>query len=285
MLQELMLSGIIQGLILSLIALGVMIPFKILNFPDLTCDGAYPLSGAITASLLLTGSSPILATGIGILSGGLLGLTTAIIHLRFKINTLLAGILVTTMVYSVNLRIMQKPNIALFNHHTLFSFFNDSMLLTVILLLALNLCILMLFYRFLISQKGLRLRTVGLNPAFMQKQGIALTPYILLGLFIGNALTGLAGSLIVQLQQYADIGMGMGMVIHALAALMIGESLIGTHTLKRQCLAPLVGAIVYQQIQGFVLSLGLAPTDLKLVTGIIVLFAIAVQHKKQAVAS
>ncbi len=285
MLQELFQAGIIQGLILSLVALGVMIPFKILNFPDLTCDGAYPLAGAITGSLLLSGSSPVLATTLGMLAGGLLGLGTAFIHLRFKVNTLLAGIIVCTMVYSVNLRIMQKPNIALFDNNTLFLLFHENVLYSAIFLFCLSIGLIALCYRFLMSEKGLRLRAVGLNPEFAQRQGIALTPYILMGLFIGNAITGLAGSLMVQLQQYADIGMGIGMVIHALAALMIGESLIGTHTLKRQCLAPFVGALVYQQIQGLAMTLGLAPTDLKLVTGLIVLLAIGLQLKRKQVVS
>ncbi|MBS0287456.1 MAG: ABC transporter permease [Proteobacteria bacterium] len=281
MLQELAQAGLMQGLVLSLVALGVMIPFKILNFPDLSCDGAYPLGGAITASLLLSGISPLLATTLAMILGGILGLATAMIHLRFKVNTLLAGILVCTMIYSVNLRIMHKPNLALFDYQTLFTFLQDNLILTASVLLVLCLSVILLLYRFLISEKGLRLRAVGLNPGFAMRQGIPLAPYIFLGLFLANALNGLAGSLMVQLQHYADIGMGVGMVIHALAALMIGESLIGTQTLRRQLLAPFVGALIYQQIQGIAMSLGLAPTDLKLMTGAIVLVAIGLKLKNK----
>ncbi len=285
-LQELIQAGLMQGLILSLVALGVMIPFKILHLPDLSCDGAYPLGGAISASLVLSGFSPFVAILLGTLGGGLLGLGTAMIHLRFNVNTLLAGIIACTMIYSINLRIMHQPNLSLFNTQNIFSFLNGNSLFTIICLSFLGISIILLLYRYLISQKGLRLRAVGLNPLFATRQGIALTPYILLGLFLGNALSGLAGSLMVQLQQYADIGMGIGMVIHALGALMIGESLLGTKTLLRQCCAPLLGALIYQQIQGIAMSLGLAPTDLKLMTGMIVLIAIGLQLKrKQPVSS
>ncbi len=281
LLQELASAGLIQGLVLSLVALGVMIPFKLLHSPDLTCDGAYPLGGAICATLLIMGIPPFLATFIALIAGGLLGLGTAFIHLRFKVNTLLAGIIICTMCYTINLRILQKPNVALFNVNTLFSAFNDNKITITIVLIAITLCVIAFLYRFLISQKGLSLRAVGFNPIFAQRQGIAVSPYIFLGFFLGNTLNALAGSLMVQLQQYADVGMGFAMVIHALAALMIGESLIGTQTLLRQCLAPIVGALVYQQIQGLAMTLGLAPTDLKLVTGIIVLAAIGMQLKRK----
>ncbi len=286
MLQELFQAGVVQGLVLALVALGVMIPFKIINFPDLTAEGSYPLGGALCASLLIVGCHPLLATVCATVAGGLLGIGTAYVHLRFKVNTLLAGIILSTMVYSVNLRLMAKPNIALFDNITLFSGLFEQTSFKIALLLVINIAIIGLLYRFLISEKGLRLRAVGLNPLFAQRQGIALPPYILLGLFLGNGLNSLAGSLIVQIQQYADIGMGVGIVIHALAALMIGISLIGTQTLLRQLLAPFIGALIYQQIQGLAMAFGLAPSDLKLMTGAIVLLAISYQFKtKKAIAT
>lgn len=273
--------GIVQGLILSLVAIGVMIPFRLINFPDLSAEGAYPLGGALCASLILMGFSPILATFLATLVGGLLGIGTAFIHLRLKINTLLAGIILSTMVYSINLRIMGKPNLALFENLTLFSGVLDLAVYKILFLLALNGIFIFLLYRYLITEKGLRFRAVGFNPLFAKRQGIKLSHYVLLGLFLGNALNSFAGSLMAQMQQYADIGMGVGIVIHALAALMIGESLIGRYTLFRQLLAPVVGAFIYQQIQGFALSCGLAPSDLKLITGLIVLVAISYNIKRK----
>lgn len=121
---------------------------------------------------------------------------------------------------------------------------------------------------------------MGLNKDFAVKQGISVMSYTFLGLFLSNMCIGYAGSLMVQVQHYADIGMGIGIAIHALAALMIGESLLGTNTLLKQTLAPLVGALVYQQIQGFVLFLGLAPSDLKLFTGIVLLIVLALNKGK-----
>lgn len=261
-------SGLLHGLMLAIVAIGVMIPFRLLNFPDLTAEGAYPLGGALCAALLINQVPPIAAIGIATCCGGLLGLGTAFLHLRFRLNTLLSGIILSTMVYSVNLRLMGKPNVALFN---IAGLFNGELLV----LLSINLLLMAAILFLLTTEKGLRFRAVGLNPACAQKLGVHLSRYIFVGLFIGNALSALAGSLIVQIQHYADIGMGFGIVIHALAALMIGESILGTQTLTRQVLAPLVGALIYQQVQGLALSLGLAPTDLKFITGAIVLFALS----------
>lgn len=261
-------SGCLYGLVLALVALGVMIPFRLLNFPDLTAEGAYPLGGALCAALLVNHVHPLLAIGIATIAGGFMGLGTAYLHLRFQLNTLLSGIILSTMIYSVNLRLMGKPNVPLFDIEHLFSG-------NLLMLLILNAALFGIAYLLLNTHKGLRFRAVGLNPHCAAKLGVNLSRNILFGLFVGNALSALAGSLIVQIQQYADIGMGFGIVIHALAALMIGETLIGSQTLLRQVLAPLVGALVYQQIQGLALCIGLAPTDLKFITGAIVLLAIS----------
>ncbi len=276
---ELISVGILQGLLLSIVAIGIMIPFKILNFPDLTGEGTYPLGGALCATLILAGISPLLATVLCCLAGGIIGVGTAFFHIRFKVNTLLAGIILSIMLYSVNLRIMGKPNLALFEKTTLFTCFSDILFLKIGGLFFLNCLILLGLYAFLQTEKGLRLRAVGLNPNFSERQGINPSLYIFLGLFIGNALVSFAGCLMVQNQGYADIGMGIGIVIHALAALLIGESLIGTRTLKQQLLAPLVGALLYQQIQGLALSIGFSPSDLKLITGVIVLFIMGISRR------
>ncbi len=271
-------TSLLQGLILGVIALGVMIPFKLLNLPDLTAEGAYPLGGAVCASLLLINANPVTATLLASLAGGIMGMGTAWVHLRFKVNSLLAGIILSTMIYSINLRLLGKPNVALFEQSTLFSSFSSFLSLKIVFLLIINAGILLGLLLFLRTEKGLRFRAVGLNPGFAQKQGIPLASYVTLGLFAGSALTSCAGSLMVQMQEYADIGMGVGIVIHALAALMIGESLIGANTTFKQIMAPFIGALIYQQIQGLALSLGFAPSDLKLLTGAIVLVAISYKH-------
>ncbi|MDP3532145.1 MAG: ABC transporter permease [Alphaproteobacteria bacterium] len=274
-------TGILQALILAIVTMGVMIPFRLLNFADLTSEGAYPLGGAVCAAILTIGLDPISATLIACFAGGLIGLCTAYLHIKYKVNTLLAGIILSTMVYSLNLRFMGKPNIHLFNEMTLFSFLGELIYIKIVALLTLNILIFLILYRFLMTQKGLRFRAVGLNPFFAEKIGASLTFYILTGLFISNALNGFGGALMVQMQHYADIGMGVGIVIHALAALMIGETILGTDTIQKQLLAPLIGALIYEQIRGIAISLGLPPSDHKFVTGLIVIAAIALKNRKQ----
>jgi putative ABC transport system permease protein len=266
---ELLYTGILQGLILAIIAFGIMIPFRFLNFPDLTAEGAYPLGGAVCASLLIAGIPQILAIMGGIVAGGLLAVGTSQVALRLKVNSLLAGIILSTMAYSINLRIMGKPNIALFE-------MGGINLDLISLIMVVILCIIP-FALFLHTDFGLRFRTIGSNPKFAINHGISVNKYTSLGLFIAGSMFGLAGSLMVQMQQFMDVGMGVGVVIHGLASLMIGESIVGNDTIKRQLIAPIIGALLYQQIQGIALSLGLAPSDLKFFTGSIVLIVLAIQ--------
>ena len=180
-------TGLLQGLILSLLAIGVMIPFRLLDFPDLTAEGSYPLGGALCASLIVTGVSPALSLIIASICAGFIGIGTALIHIKYKLNTLLAGIILSTMVYSINLRAMGKPNIALFNHSTLFDDLSSGLSMQLIAVLAVNILVIGLLLIFLNTEKGLRFRAVGLNPQFAKKQGINLNRNIISGLFIGNA--------------------------------------------------------------------------------------------------
>lgn len=275
---NLFLTGLVQGLILALITYAVMIPFRLLNFPDLTAEGAYPLGGAVCASALVMGINPVIAVLLSVMTAGALTMTTGLIHLRLKVDTLLAGIILSTMAYSVNLRILGKPNVALFESSSIFiqqnSFGN---IITLLLILSITVVPLALFLK---TEFGLKLRAVGLNSNFAKRQGISIAKYTMFGLFIAGCFTGLAAGFMVQLQKYMGIDMGVGIVIHALAALMIGEKLIGNDSLNKQLLAPLVGALIYQQIQGVALSIGLAPSDLKFFTGSLVLIVIAMQKKR-----
>ncbi len=263
---DLIQTGLLQGLVLAIVAFGIMIPFRFLDFPDLTAEGAYPLGGAICASLITHGIPQVVAILAAMVGAGFMAVGTSQVALRMKVNSLLAGIILSTMAYSVNLRMMGKPNIALFGYN---GFTFDIISLVVIV----GLCVIPFFF-FLYTDFGLRFRSIGLNPTFAAKQGISVNKYTSFGLFIAGSLFGLGGSLIVQIQQFMDVGMGVGIVMHGLAALMIGEAIIGNHTLKRQLIAPIVGALVYQQIQGIALSLGLAPSDLKFFTGSIVLLVL-----------
>lgn len=266
---ELLYTGILHGLILAIIASGIMIPFRFLNFPDLTAEGAYPLGGAVYASLVVAGTPQIFAIMAAIMAGGLLAVCTSQVALRLNVNSLLAGIILSTMTYSINLRIMGKPNIALFE-------MGGINLDLISLIMVVMLCIIPLAL-FLHTDFGLRFRTIGSNPKFAINHGISVKKYTSLGLFIAGAMFGLAGSLIVQMQQFMDVGMGVGIVIHGLASLMIGESIVGNRTISKQLAAPIIGALIYQQIQGIALSFGLAPSDLKFFTGSIVLIVLSIQ--------
>lgn len=276
---DILLTGILQGLILALVTYAVMIPFRLLNFPDLSAEGAYPLGGAICASLLLLGFPPLLAIVFSALGSGLMGIATSLIHLRLNVNTLLAGIIVSTMIYSVNLRIMGRPNIALFNSASFFVQNNTAINILILVIILIIMIVPLALY--LKTQSGLRLRAVGLNPEFACRQGVSVAKYTVFGLFIAGCFSGLSGSLMIQLQSYMDVGMGVGIVIHALAALMIGEKILSNDTLTKQLLAPLVGALLYQQIQGAALAFGLAPSDLKFFTGAVVLLVIAMQTRRK----
>ncbi|GHT97153.1 ABC transporter permease [Alphaproteobacteria bacterium] len=271
---DLILNGLLQGLVLAIVAYGIMVPFRFLDFADLTTEGSYPLGGAICATCMTMGLHLVPAILLSILCSGIMGICTSIIHLKFRVNTMLAGIILSTMAYSVNLRIMGKPNIALFDCTGLFS---QNILINILILCVVLFLLILPLALFLRTDRGLRFRAVGLNPSFAERQGIDIKQNTILGLFLAGGLAGLAGSLMVQIQSYMDVGMGIGIIIHGLAGLMIGEAIVGNHTMNRQLLAPLLGALVYQQIQGIALSFGLAPSDLKFFTGSIVLIVIAIQ--------
>jgi len=276
MIVDLVTTGLLHGLLLSCVAYAVSITFRILHVQDITAEGAYPMGGAVAAKMALAGYAPLLAILGGMVAGGLLGVLTSIVHVRLKIHALLAGIIVSTMAYSINLRIMRRPNIALFNFPTLFTGGDTGALLMLAIFMMGSAALL---YLFLQTEYGLRLRAVGVQPYFAQRQGIIVWHYICLGMGVAGMLAGLGGGLMVHMQRYMDIGIGVGIAIHALAALMLGEVLVGSTTLRRIIIAPLVGSLVYQQLQGIVFAVGLTPSDIKLFTGIFVLGVVALRSK------
>lgn len=274
---ELAPSSLFQSLILALVAFGIMIPFRLLNFADLSAEGTYPLGGAITALMLIQDVSSPLAIVVAIIGGGIGGLITAQIYLRLKVHPLLSGIILATLLYSVNLRLMGQPNVALFAYDTIYSVHEGDLALESLLSFGIDLFVLIVFYLFLKTQKGLRMRAVGANPKVAETQGVSITSYILLGLFLANGCHALSGALMAQSQGYADINMGLGIVIYGLAALMLGETLIRSQSLIGQLIAPFLGAIVFSQLQGLVMAMGLEPSDFKFFTGAVLLIILGVQ--------
>lgn len=268
------------SLVYGYIAVAILLPFRLLGFPDLTSEGAFPLGGAACAAALIAGANPILATACAIVAGALAGSATALIHLKFRINTLLAGILVMTALYSINLRILSKANVTLFDLPSVFSLISPRLLTSdlgkVAFFGGLFAIVLAGLWWFLHTEKGTALRAVGANPGLAPALGISVWTWTITGLAIANGLAALAGALLVQQQGFADIGMGFGVLVSGLAALVIGETLLGRTSIALILIGPLVGAIAYYQAVSLGLALGLHPSDLKLVTALLVLVALAV---------
>lgn len=270
-------DSLIQAFLLALVSLGIALPFRILKLPDFTSEGAYPLGGAAFASMLTLGASPLLAVVSAAFSGALAGLCSGAIYSKLKINSLLAGIIVSTMIYGINLRILGKPNMGIFDFPSMLpkSFFSQLLLFAS---LVFSLGAVTIFY--FKTTSGLQMRAAGFNALFCRQNGICQKKYVLLGFSAAGFLCGLSGALMVQVQSYVDVGMGVGMVIHGLAALMIGEGLVGSQTISRQIAAPIIGALAYQFILVFVLAFGFEPNDLKIMTGLMVLLATVFQAKR-----
>jgi len=276
---ELVPVTLAQSLIYAFVAFGVMLPFRLLSFPDLTSEGSFPIGGCICGTLIAAGVSPPLAMLAGAAGGFLCGTATAIVSLKFRISSLLAGIIIVTMVYSINLRIMGKSNVALFQYDNLFDLVWPGMNSTLwqkILFLGAGVIILLgAALAFLRTEKGIAFRAVGANLDMAEAQGIHSWWHIVLGFGAAGALCAFAGALVVQSQGFADVNIGFGVLINGLAAVIIGELVTGRDSIWRQLLAPIVGAVIYFQIISICLALGLAPTDLKFATGALVLLMLA----------
>lgn len=275
-----------QSLILAFVVLGIMIPFRTLNFPDLTSEGAFPLGGCVCGVLLAAGASPLTAIAAAIIAGFLAGCCTAFIHLRFRIHTLLAGILMMTMLYSINLRIMGKSNLSVFGSPTVFDWapfvqpgFPAAKIMVAGLIGAIVFVVLNLFFK---TEKGTAIRAVGSNPDMAEAQGINVWVATIGGVGLASAFSATGGALMVQSQGFADVNMGLGILINGLAALMIGEAIVGKQTVFRQLAAPFVGAIVYYQLVSLCLAAGMPPPDLKLATGLFVLAMLALPSLRRS---
>lgn len=272
------LGAIEIGLLYSLVSLGVYLTFRAINFPDLTVDGTFPLGAAVAATLLVNGAHPVLATLAALCAGGIAGFITGYLHVRWHILGLLAGILTMTALYSVNLRIMGRPNIALLSEPTLFSYFTGNHVVLCTLLL-MTIGVLYLLYRFLGSQFGLALRGTGINPRVSPSYGINIGSMTLIGLAISNGLVALAGALFAQAHGFADISLGTGTLITGLASVIIGENLLPKHRLGFVLMACVLGSILYRLAIALALNSqfgGLQAQDLNLITAVLVVIAMLV---------
>lgn len=278
------------GLIFALVALGVLISFRILNFPDLTADGSFPLGGAVAATLIAGGHDPWLACAVAAAAGACAGWLTAWLHVRLGILQLLASILVMIALYSINLRIMGAPNVPLIGSPTVFAPLIDAdganawlmqpaLLATVVVVAKLALD------AFFASQAGLSMRATGANARMARAQGISTDRMTLLGMALSNALIAVAGALYVQTQGGADVSMGIGTIVVGLAAVIIGETLLPAGSLWLITLGTVLGALLYRLLIALALNadfLGLQAQDLNLVTALLVGLALVLPRLKRS---
>ena len=283
------------GLILSLLALGVFISFRIFNFADITADGSVTLGASVAAVMLVGGVHPLFATAAGFFAGMLAGATTGVLHTKFKINGLLSGILVMTALYSVNLHVMGKSNLPLLATATLpteaervamavlgssapidmfgweVSPRDASVLVFAFLTIVVAASALYAFFR---TNLGTAMRATGNNDQMIRALGVNVGNMIILGLAVSNGLIALAGALLAQYQGFADVQMGIGMVVWGLASVIIGEALVGGQQLGLIIPGAVMGSVLFRLLIAIALRAGLNPNDLKLITAAFVFVAL-----------
>jgi len=290
----LLIGALTVGLILSLLALGVLISFRIFSFPDITADGSITLGAAVAATLLVRGVNPALATGAAAAAGALAGATTATLHTRFGINGLLSGILVMTGLYSVNLHIMGKSNVPLMSGKSLATMAerfgtrvlhapqirvlgwdvsgrDASLLGFATLAVAVTSLLVYVFFR---TNLGTAMRAAGDNAQMIRALGVNVGNMIVIGLALSNSLVAPSGALLAQYQGFADVQMGIGMVVWGLASVIIGEALVGTRQLGFVIVGTIMGSVLFRLLVAIALRWGLNPNDLKLISAVFVLIAL-----------
>ncbi|MEH7387000.1 ABC transporter permease [Bacillus sp. JJ1521] len=289
-----------SGIIYAIMAIGVYLSFRILDFPDLTVDGSFVTGAAVSAILITNGVNPFISTLLALVAGFIAGSITGLLHTVGKINALLSGILMMIALYSINLRIMGKSNVSLLNIDTTFtsvsnvssssgldSFFNSILSAIglgnsfpktwgiLLFMIVVTLAIKFLIDLFLRTEIGLAVRATGDNKKMISSFSAITYLMTILGLGLSNALVAFSGSLIAQQGGFADVGMGIGMIVIGLASVIIGEALFGIKSIARATLAVIGGAIIYRIVVSLALRVEfLQPGDMKLITAIIVIIAL-----------
>lgn len=293
--MTLLIGALTLGIILALLALGVYISYRIFDIADITVDGSLTFGAAVAGVLLVKhGAHPLLATGAGFLAGMLAGTVSGVLQTRFRINSLLAGILVMTALYSVNLRVMGRSNIPFLGASTFSSYceqagkswfgaaqiniggwdVSSADLTMLLLMLTLVGCTATVLWAFLRTDIGTAMRASGDNPQMIRALGGNVENYRIFGLALSNGLVGLAGALWAQYQNFADAQMGIGMVVWGLASVIIGEALTGASSVAVAIAGTIIGSILFRQLVAIALSFGLNPNDLKLITAVFVFTAL-----------
>ncbi len=292
-LQTLIGSTFEQGLLFAFLGLGVLLTFRFFRFPDLTAEGSYPLGGAVVAALLVSGTNPFAATLAAALAGAAAGVVTALIHTRLRINAIIAGIIVMTAVYTVDLRVMGRANTPLLSTPSVFGDIvaaanalglpiRESVVTNIVILAVFVAVVAMLMASFLRTDLGLAVRATGENETMIQALGVDTGWTKIVGLALSNFLIALSGALVAQNHGFADIGMGIGILVTGAAAVLIGEAIFGDRTIAVWIFAAIVGVLIYRLLVVLALYVGLQPTDLKLITAVLLLLALALPKLRNA---
>lgn len=268
-----------QGIFFGIMVLGVFLTFRILDYADLTVEGSFTLGAAVVATSIVKGIDPLVGTLLAFLAGGLAGTITGFLHTKLRITPLLSGILTMTALYSINLRIMGRANVSLLRQDTLLTklqFLNLSKDLTAIALGLITVFLVIIALNFFLrTEIGLALRATGDNEDMIRSLGVNTDFAKMFGLALSNALVALAGAEVAQFNNFADVNMGIGMIVIGLASVIIGEVLFGRDGFPRVLIAVVLGSIVYRLVIGIVLTLGLPATDLRMMSSILVVIALA----------
>lgn len=300
--MTLLIGALTLGAILSLLALGVFISYRIFDVADITVDGSLTFGAAVASVLLVErGMNPLLASSMAFVAGALAGTVSGVLQTRFRINALLSGILVMTALYSVNLHVMGRSNIPFLGAVTLASYCGQwgavwfgaaqtnlmgwtvasADLTLLLLMLALVGLVALGLWAFLLTDIGTAMRASGDNPQMIRALGGHVENYRIFGLAVANGLAGLAGALWAQYQNFADVQMGIGMVVWGLASVIIGEALVGAASVWIAIVGTLIGSILFRELVAIALSFGLNPNDLKLVTATFVFAALVLPEMMQ----
>ena len=276
--------SVYEGFAYAFVALGVYITFRVLAFPDLTVDGSFPLGGAVVATLIVGGTNPWLATLAALAAGAGAGLVTALLSTKLRISALLSGILMMVGLYSVNLLIMGRSNIPLLREVTIFDQIaaildvRAGLVLSMVSTGAVLSVFLVALNWFLRTEIGLTLRATGDNEQMVRGLGASTDMMTLLGVSLSNGLVALAGALIAQNQGFTDVGMGIGMIVMGLAAVIIGEGLFRPRGVTWVLMAVVGGTLAYRLFLGIALRAGLPPSNLKLITAMLVVLALSLPY-------
>lgn len=276
--NSLIITSLEQGLIFGVLALGVFITYKILDIADLSVEGTFPFGAFIFAKMVSSGLNPILSTLLAFLFGTLAGLLTSTLFIKLKIKPILAGILTMTILYSVNLRTNGKANVPLFQFDSVFDA-GSKLLILVVIIAAIKL----LMDWFLKTETGYLLIATGDNESLVKSLGQNSNKYKIIGLMIANGLVALSGALMAQYQGFADMTMGSGIIVIALASIIIGDTIMRSSNRLKNTTRAIIGAIIYKVIGGIAIDLGLDPHDLKAVNAIIVIVFIYYNNNSEKV--